>query len=220
MVSIQTGTTHDINYVDVFIICKTRTHGAAVIEFFDHFRVHVCQCLRNVWSCRAVRLCIDIVILQGEQSSEVGIRFNRHARQWHAAPSKVSPHQRAFKLQLRTGFIPEHFLTAKIEIKRCKSYHKPAQILIFIPFFSSCCHICSYDGLHLFYSKGWIPTCDLFKKKLGKKKQPCFHRKEWGNGCLQDMNLLFEITHWHKSSKGFTLHQELHFWKKIWWING
>lgn len=157
--------------------------STAVIEFFDHLELYICQCVRNFLSYWALSFCIDIVILKREQPSETGISSNLYARQWHTTPSKVSLPKLAFKLQLRNGFIPEHFLTAKIEIKWSKSYHKPAQTLIFIPFLSYCCHICSYDGLHLFHPKGWIPTCDLSKKKLGGKKTAFTRKNEEMDAC-------------------------------------
>lgn len=103
-------------------------------------------------------------------------------------------------------------ISLQLEIQKwCNSYHKPAQTLGFIPSFS--CHICSYKGLHLFYPEGWIPFWTKQKWKSGGKK-PAFMGKKWGNGCLWDINLPFEMSCWQKSSKGFTLPQELRFWKK------
>lgn len=109
--------------------------STAVIEFFDHLELYICQCVRNSLSYWALTFCIDIVILKWEQPSERGISSNLYARQWHTTPSKVSLPKLAFKLQLRNGFILEHFLTAKIEIKWSKSYRKPAQILFLSHFF-------------------------------------------------------------------------------------
>lgn len=146
------------------------------------------------------------------------LSVNHYARQRHITPSQVSLHKLVLKLQFRNGFIPEHFLTAKIEIKKwSKSYHKLAQILIFNPI-----SFLLLPHLQLW----WAPS--VLSKRLNSyfwfvqevvRGKNCFHKKEWGNGCLQDTNLLFVISYWHKSCKAFTLHQELHFWKKIWWIN-
>lgn len=100
-------------------------------------------------------------------------------------------------------------ISLQLEIQKwCNSYHKSAQTRGFIPSFS--CRICSYKGLCLFYPEGWIPFWTKHKWK-SRGKKPAFI---WGNGCLWDINLLFEMSCWQKSSEGFTLPQELQLWKK------
>lgn len=127
-------------------------------------------------------------------------------------PHTAQPHNKLlFKLHF-SGFVPEDFLTAQnTELIWKQSQTFPKRW--FCPILSSSCHICSYKGFHQFYPKGWIPFWTKHKWKSGIKT-PAYTGKKWGNGCLRDINLLFETSHWEKSSKGFTLHQELHFWKK------
>lgn len=148
------------------------------------------------------------MIFKWEQSSTTGIYSNWCARQWHTAASQVSLHKPPFRPLLWKGFIPELFLTAKIN-KWCKSHCKPAQWLVFIPLLSSCCHICC-GRVQVFYPEGLTPTCDLSKKMLRAWKS-AFRRKKWEDGCLQDTKLMFEISPWHKYSTSFTFHWELHF---------
>lgn len=109
-------------------------------------------------------------------------------------------------------FVPEYFLTLR-DTEMMQKLPQTFPNSWFCPILSSSCHICSYTGLHLLYPKGWIPFWTKHKGKSGGKT-PAFTGKKWGNGCLWDINLLFEMSHWQKPSKGFTLHQELNFWKK------
>lgn len=190
------------------------------------------SCHWFLWSLRAIHLSmrkeflklLSCIFLRRYCDTKIRaviwnqLSFNHYARQRHITPSQASLHKLVFKLQFRNGFIPEHFLTAKIEIKkRFKSYRKPAQILIFNPI-----SFLLLPHLQLWWtpsilSKRLDPYLWFVQEVRGKN---CFHKIEWRNGCLQDTHILFVISYWHKSSKAFSLHQELHFWKKIWWING
>lgn len=152
---------------------------------------------------------MDIVILEWEHPSETGTSCSCHARQWHTTPSPVSQGTsiQTTLLWFCTWIFP-HSSRYRNDAKAATDLPKRLVLchpFLFLP------HLQLQRTLPVL-SK-WL---DSFLDKAQvevKDEKTAYTGKKWGHGCLWDINLLFEISHWQKSSKGFTLHQELNFWK-------
>lgn len=109
-----------------------------------------------------------------------------------------------------SGFVPEYFLTAR-DTEMMQQLSQTCPNTWFYP-------ILFLPHLQLQRTPSVLSRrLDSFwtkQKWKSEGKKPAFMGKKWGNGCLWDINLPFEMSCWQKSSKGFTLPQELRFWKK------
>lgn len=149
-----------------------------------------------------------MVILEWEHPPEIGISFSCHARQWHTSPVSWWTSIQTTLQWFCTWVFP---YSSRYRNDATAITNLPKHLVLSHPFPAT--SAVTKDSLHLFYPEGWIPFWTKQKWKSGGKK-PAFMGKKWGNGCLWDINLPFEMSCWQKSSKGFTLPQELRFWKK------